>query len=242
MIVMMLFVMVVDALLLAATGRFLGQQTQAIRVLAASLLGALYTAICLLPAFSFLNHILWRLLGLVLISLMAFGFRKSSVSKICLFLLLRLSLGGVTGGETQWMSMLLGAVGMGFACLLVAQKKDLIPIELTYGGKTIQLTALRDTGHGLRDPVTGKSVLVVDVDTARKLTGLSRAALCDPVNSLSCIPGLRLIPYKTVGNTGFLLAIQIREAKVGDRQASLLVGLSPNLLGKQYQALTGGMQ
>jgi hypothetical protein len=140
------------------------------------------------------------------------------------------------------MSMLLGAAGMGFACLLVAQKKDLIPIELTYGGKNLQLTALRDTGHGLRDPITGKSVLVVDADTARKLTGLSRAALCDPVNSLESIPGLRLIPYKTVGNTGFLLAIQIREAKVGDRQTSVVVGLSPNLLGKQYQALTGGMQ
>lgn len=242
MIVMMLFVMAVDALLLAASGRFLGQSTQPIRVLAASFLGALFAALCLLRSFSFLNHILWRLWGLILIPVFAFGFRKSSIPKILLFLLLRLSLGGMTGGETRWMPVLLGAAGMGFACLLVGREKDLIPIELTYGGKTLQFTALRDTGHALRDPITGKSVLVVDADTARKLTGLSPAELCDPVNHLDCLPGLRLIPYKTVGNTGFLLALQIREAKVGSRQESVLVGLSPNLLGKRYQALTGGIQ
>ena len=58
MIVMMLFVMAVDALLLVASGRFLGQSTQPIRVLAASFLGALFAALCLLRSFSFLNHIL----------------------------------------------------------------------------------------------------------------------------------------------------------------------------------------
>lgn len=242
MIVIMLLVMAVDALLLAASGRFLGQSTQPIRVLAASFLGALFTALCLMPAFSFLNHIPWRLWGLILIAVSAFGLRKNSIPKILLFLLLRVSLGGMTGGETQWTSLLLGAAGMGFACLLVGREKNLIPVELTYGGKTLQLMALRDTGHALRDPITGKPVLVVDADTARKLTGLSQGILCDPVNNLGCLPGLRLIPYKTVGNTGFLLALQIRDAKVGGRQENVLVGLSPNLLGKRYQALTGGNQ
>lgn len=242
MIVIMLLVMAVDALLLAASGRFLGQSTQPIRVLAASFLGALFTALCLMPAFSFLNHIPWRLWGVILIAVSAFGLRKNSIPKILLFLLLRVSLGGMTGGETQWTSLLLGAAGMGFACLLVGREKDLIPVELTYGGNTLQLMALRDTGHALRDPITGKPVLVVDADTARKLTGLSQAILCDPVNNLGCLPGLRLIPYKTVGNTGFLLALQIRDAKVGGRQENVLVGLSPNLLGKRYQALTGGNQ
>jgi len=107
-------------------------------------------------------------------------------------------------------------------------------------GQTLHLTALRDTGNTLRDPITGKGILVVDAQTAAKLTGLEPAALCDPVSTISKFPGLRLIPYRTVGGTGFLLALQVRDAKIGNRQGSILVALSPNCLGNHYQALTGG--
>ena len=240
MIVVMLMVTVVNGLLLFASGRFLGRGAHPLRVLAASMLGAVFPMLSLLPGFYFLDHILWRLCGLVLTALSAYGLALSAIPRTVLFVLLHLSLGGITGGESRWLSPLLGAAGIGFACLSVSLRQDLIPIELTLGGRTVRLTALRDTGHGLRDPVTGKTVLVVDAETARKLTGISQRALLDPVGNLDVFPGLRLIPYKTVGNTGFLLALQIRQAKIGNRQESTLVAFSPNTLGTRYQALTGG--
>lgn len=240
MIIVMLMVMAVDALLLYASGRFLGAKESLLRVLVASLAGALFTLLSLMPDFFFLDHILWRLCSYLLIGLTAFGFLKSAIPKIFLFSLLHLSLGGVTGSKNEMISMLLGAAGIGFACLLVGLRREFVPVELTSGGRTLHLTALRDTGHSLRDPISGKAVLVVDADTAKKLTGLAPEALCDPVNNLGTFPGLRLIPYKTVGNTGFLLAVQIPEARIGNRRESILVALSPQLLGKHYQALTGG--
>lgn len=240
MIVVLLMVTVVNALLLVASGRFLGQGSNPMRVLAASLLGAVVPMLSLLPEFSFLDHILWRLLGLTLTAVLAYGLSGGGAAKTVLFVLLHLSLGGITGSESRWQSVLLGAAGIGFACLITGFHRDLVPIELTFKGKTLRITALRDTGHALRDPITGQSVLVVDAETARKLTGLSQRALQAPVESLDLLPGLRLIPYKTVGNSGFLLALQIREAKIGNRQESTLVALSPNILGKRYQALTGG--
>ena len=104
----------------------------------------------------------------------------------------------------------------------------------------MRLTALRDTGNSLRDPITGKPVLIVGADIAEKLTGLSPAALRDPVRTMGSLPGLRLIPYRTVGNTGFLLALRIPSVKIGNRQGSALVAFSPHILGSGYQALTGG--
>ena len=240
MIVVMLMVMVVNILLLFASGRFLGRNASPLRVLAASCFGAFFAMLSLLPDFSFLDHMQWRLWGLLLTGLTAYGLTRSAVPRTLLFVLLHLSLGGITGRDDRWQSVLLGAAGIGFACLVVSLRQNLVPIELTFAGKTVRLTALRDTGHALQDPVTGKPVLVVDAEAARKLTGLSQKALQDPVNHLGILPGLRLIPYKTVGNTGFLLALQIREAKIGNRQETMMVALSPNLLGKRYQALTGG--
>ena len=84
-------------------------------------------------------------------------------------------------------------------------------------------------------------MLVVDADIAKKLTGLAPAELREPLRTLQQMPGLRLIPYQTVGNHGFLLAVSIPQVKIGNSQGSTLVALSPNLFAHHYQALTGGM-
>ena len=142
--------------------------------------------------------------------------------------------------QGNWVASLLGIGGVAAVCILVGKENDLIPVELSYMGKTFHITALRDTGNQLRDPITGRQVLIVGADIAGKLTGLTPAALGDPVNTMGSIPGLRLIPYQTVGNTGFLLAMKLKDVKVGNRQGSAVVAFSPLVLGRHYQALTGG--
>jgi stage II sporulation protein GA (sporulation sigma-E factor processing peptidase) len=97
--------------------------------------------------------------------------------------------------------------------------QQIVQVELTYGGQTVKLNALRDTGNTLRDPVTGKSVLVVGADIADRLTGLSRRQLSEPVETISEIPGMRLIPYRAVGQpSGLLLALPVRKSKIGGKK------------------------
>ena len=76
--------------------------------------------------------------------------------------------------------------------------------------------------------------------SAEKLTGLTEAAFSNPVSAMGMLPGLRLIPYQTVGNTGFLLALSLQSVKIGDKKGTALVAFSPRIFGKHYQALTGG--
>ena len=104
--------------------------------------------------------------------------------------------------------------------------------------------ALRDTGNTLRDPITGGEVLVIGADAAGELTGLTQAQLRNPIDSLGTIPGLRLIPYHSIGNEGgFLLALKLQNVKIGSWKGSSLVAFAPEGLNLEgtYQALTGGV-
>ena len=240
MIIVLLIVFIVDMLLLGAAGSLLGEKSHLLRMTVGACVDAMVAVLSLQPAFGFLGHFMWRLCGLMLAGVLAFGISGSAVKKILLFVVLHLSLGRITGEKQEQFSMLLGAAGIGFACIVVGRRCNLIPVELNYGTRTLRIKALRDTGNTLRDPISGKQVLVVSADVAEQLTGLTVNMLKDPVGSLDAVPGLRLIPYQTVGNTGFLLALRLADVKIGNRKGSALIAFSPYLLGKQYQALTGG--
>ena len=124
--------------------------------------------------------------------------------------------------------------------------REYVPVELTYGEKTVSIVALRDSGNTLRDPVSGEQVLVVSGEVAEKLTGLTQEQLRAPLKTLMCrpVPGLRLIPYRAVGQAGdMLLAMRFDGVKIGSRMQSAVVAFAAEGLGRGdvYQALTGGV-
>ena len=124
--------------------------------------------------------------------------------------------------------------------------REYVPVELTYGEKTVSIVALRDSGNTLRDPVSGEQVLVVSGEVAERLTGLTQEQLRAPLKTLMCrpVPGLRLIPYRAVGQAGdMLLAMRFDGVKIGSRMQSAVVAFAAEGLGRGdvYQALTGGV-
>lgn len=240
----------VDFLLLLGTNRLCGYPFAPGKAALAAALGGIYGGICLLPGFHFLGNTLWRIVFFALMSITAFGLTKSAVRRGVTFVLLSMALGGVAlgfGGRN--MASLVAAAGLILLLCVIGFRDVLgsaayVPVELRYQDKKLTLTALRDTGNTLRDPVTGKPVLVVGADVAKLLTGLSRQQLEKPVESVSALPGLRLIPYRTVGKEcGMLLAVKMPQVKIGSWQGSGLVAFAPEglSLGGEYQALTGGV-
>ena len=118
-----------------------------------------------------------------------------------------------------------------------------VPVVIGLGEEKLELLALRDTGNTLRDPITGREVLVVGADVAGELTGLTREQLLAPVESVGALEGLRLIPYRTVNNgSGFLLALRLQDVIIGKRRGNSLVAFAPEEISAEgaYQALTGG--
>lgn len=244
----MLLNFLVDFLLLLAAGRLCGFPVRIARAMAGGALGGVYAAFCLLPGFAFLGNFVWRTASLCAIAVVAYGYSLSALRRGLVFVFLCLALGGAVMGIGK--GGILGIVcAAGVLCLLccVGFRGKLggtvhLPVELSYGERHLKLIALQDTGNTLRDPVTGQQVLVIGSDAAQKLTGLTQNQLQTPVESVGAIPGLRLIPYHSVGGCGFLLALRLQGVKIGSWQGSTLVAFAPEGLSGEgaYQALTGG--
>lgn len=241
----------VDFLLLLGTNRLSGFPTEGKRVFYAAALGGLYSGACLLGRFRFLGNILWRLVSLGGMAGIAFGWNRSTLKRCGVFILLSMALGGVAVGfgRANFPSLVFGAGGMWLLCRVAfgdgVGQREYVPITLSYGENQANLIALRDSGNTLRDPVTGEPVLVISGDVASRLTGLTQKQLREPLETLAQrpLPGLRLVPYRAVGQRGgMLLAMRFENVKIGSRWQGAVVAFAAEGLGsgEMYQALTGG--
>lgn len=242
----------VDLLLLVGANRLAGFSPGVWRAMPGAALGGLYSAMCLAPGFGFLGSLFWRTVFLAVVALCAYGFSNSTFRRGGLFLLLSMALGGIVEllGRADMGAVSGAALGVCLLCLVGFQDKTLgrtiERVELCYGEKRTTLSALRDTGNTLRDPVTGQGVLVAGAETARALLGLSEAEVADPVHTVASgkVRGGRLIPYRAVGNgNGLLLAVYCPKITVGGKSSGGLVAFTAQGLGRgcEYQALLGGV-
>lgn len=248
--VVMMLNFLVDLLLLLAADRLMGFPASPGRAAMAAGLGAVYSGLCLLPGFAFLAGALWRLVFLGLMAAVAFGWSRSTLARAGVFLVLSMALGGIAlgFGSTDMAVLILAAAGLWLLCryaLRPVGKQTYVPVKLSYGGREVSLLALRDTGNTLRDPLTGEQVLVAGADVAEELLGLTEAQLQHPVETLARggLPGLRLVPYRAVGQPGgMLLALRLPGAVIGKNRRDPVVAFAPQALGRGevYRMLTGG--
>lgn len=241
----------VDFLLLMGTNRLSGFPPCVCRLLLAAALGAAYGGVCMLPEFWFMGSFFWRVLCLVIMAGIAFGWNRSAWKRGGMFLILSMSLGGVAlcFGKSDFFVLVLGAIGLRLLCAVAFGKhigsREYVTVKLSYGGRTESVIALRDTGNGLQDPVTGESVLVISGIVAEKLLGLTQNQIRSPLETMmeAHIPGLRLIPYRCVGNpSAMMLAMPFDNCCIGGMCRRTLVAFAPDGLGKGevFQALAGG--
>lgn len=237
----------VDFLLLLGTDRLSGFHARPGRCALAASLGGIYGGGCMLRGFRFLGNIFWRVCVLVLIAVCAFGFDKSAWKRCGIFLLLSMALGGIVVclGRRDVAALVLGAIGIWLLCKIgfggSVGGREYVPMTLTFQGQTVCLTALRDSGNTLRDPISGEEVFVIGSRAAEKLTGLTSTQLRSPIETMAQhpIPGLRLIPFHAVGGGGMLLGLRLNEVILGDRTQSAVVAFSSEDIGQGggYQAL-----
>lgn len=241
----------VGFMLLQGTNCLARRRGNRVRMLLASLLGGVYAGLCLIPALEFLADPVFRAVSFALMAGLAFGWSLDALGLGGLFLLLTMALGGIAFniGAKRPMEMTLACAGLWLLCraslMLGENSGQLVPVEVCHRGKTMDLTALQDTGNGLRDPITGESVLVLSAGAAQYLTGLTPGQLRCPLDTLLNPPlqGLRLIPYRSVGGNGMLLSLRLDSVRIGYGKGSGIVAFAPEDFGSKegFQALTGGL-
>ena len=245
----MLLNFLVDFFLLLGTDRLAGFPTNIKRSVLAAVLGSVYSGVCFLPRFRFLGNSLWRMVSLGLMASIAFGWNRTALRRGVVFTFLSMALGGLAVGlgNGSFSAILLSAAGVWLLCRLGfggQLGQEYVPISICDGDRNIQVMALKDTGNTLRDPITGEQVIIIDVDTAQRLTGLSRDAFCAPMETMVKNPGYRLIPYHAVGQPGgMLLAKRYENVIVAGERRGAMIAFAPEIVDRSgnYQALAGGV-
>ena len=231
----------VDLCLLLGVNRLAGHPPGVKRAAAAAVLGGGYAGACLVPGLTFLANGVWRAVSLGIMGWTAFGADRTGWQRSVLFVLLSMALGGLAVSlDTVGGGVLLCAGALAVLCRmgLRSRGRQFVSVTVTYEGRTAAVRALQDTGNTLRDPITGESVTVLSQQVGEAL-GIPAAVLRDPAGAM--VPGLRLIPARTVGGGGLLAAVRCQRVEIGSRPGGTLVAFAREPFGNgEYQALTGG--
>ena len=245
MILTALLYVFVNLLLLKGVSGLLRISLNYIRLLISSVISGIYVLACLLTNNRFLCSEMTCFMVVFIIGFISFGAYNRCWTGLFSYMLLYVALGGLCVKKQAVCSLAIGSLGILLALYVAinGNKKRYIPVYLRYNKRYLTFSALVDTGNLLKDPITGRPVLIVAADIARELTGLSIDQLRSPLDSINLFPGLRLIPYKTVGQSGvFLLGLYVPDLVVGNWKGGGVIALSPECFGSKqtYQALTGG--
>jgi len=265
-----------DYLLLLCAARLAGLPLRRGRYVLAALAGGAYAAAVFLPGLGFLSQSPVKLAAGVVLGLIAYGGEEKLLRLTLLFFAVSCAMAGcvlglslLAGGGVPVVNgvfytnvdakALVVAGTAAYAVMSVVFRAaaahgaqgELLPVRVSVGGRTAELTALRDTGSGLRASdgrpilVTAPGALALPPAAAKLLSRRGLGApeeLLEPLRSAAPALRPRLIPYRAVGTAGgLLLTIRTDWAEIGGkRYPGLTAALSPSALGEGYSALWGG--
>lgn len=262
---------IIDYLLLLCSARLRGAGLHRWRFALGAALGGGYAVAAVLPGMGWLTGPLMKLAVSGLIALTAFGGSPGFFRSWLWFLSLSAAFGGAVFGaallagqepgrgmivpvSTRILALSLGlcyaAVRLFFGRFLQKRERVILKAEILFRQRRVSFSALRDTGNGLYDPVTGLHVLVADPAALAPLfpaEALPLLAEADPtvqLQALAALPGLsgkfRLVPYTAVGTRqGLLVCFRPDRLIVEGKAEEMLVALSPTPLSDkgEYSAV-----
>jgi len=169
---------------------------------------------------------------------------------------------GVFFADISWRILLIASMAAYLVLNLVfrgaarhAVAQELLRATITRGGRSVDLTVLRDTGNTLTDPLTGRAVLVVRQEALAPIwsahtrevfkacRGKTAPEILERLHAAG-ERGFRLLPYRSVGvASGLLLLVQSDLVELAGRKyQNVPIALSPTPVsdGGGYDGLWGG--
>ncbi|MBR3132615.1 MAG: sigma-E processing peptidase SpoIIGA [Clostridia bacterium] len=229
--------LVINYFLLELTGFFLKVKNKFWRNIVASSVGGVFAIFSLIIAIGFFGSIIYRIILSFIIIVIAFG-REKLVKKIIFFYLVSFILGGIcftvlflnkfdgiyisNGILVSNHSFLKLFIGLffGFCFIKIAlffikksfwKDKLIYKIEIGIDGKSDVFNVLVDSGNLLREPSTGKHVVIVEKMSLKTSFGVDFL----DISKFGKEKRFYVIPYSSLGNdSGALVGISCDYIKV----------------------------
>ena len=245
-----------DFLCFYLSGTLLGNKLSVLRMLLAAALGGIYADITLFLPLSGIWELALHGAVCVLMCLCAFG-KARVAANTCVYIATSAVLGGFmtalfellnsadiplsevkSDGISAWLLLALAVISaiitlLGGRFFRRKTAKKYVKVTLKLQGRSKQLSGFCDSGNLLRDPIGGKSCIVVDTEAVSDL--IPKELLSASSDGFTHIPTdmgrrVRLIPATTATGSGMLLAIRMDSVLLDGREVDALVALSE--LGK----------
>ena len=237
-----------DYLILLGSARVCGVLLRRVRYAMASLFGAAYAVVSVLPGFAFLTLLPIKLASGVLMALIAFAREPKFWRCAAVFFAVSAVFGGTLwalsaqGGmqNAVYLPVSMPVLVLGFGIIYAALSivfrrtakstgKTVHTVVIGFCGQSVTLRALYDSGNCLYDPMTGSEVLIAGAEQLAPLLG-ERAKDLSPTELITLYAGkMRLIPYSAVGTQSGLLPAFRPDSLTVDSKArdDILVAISP---------------
>lgn len=260
---------IIDYLLLLACGRICAVPLRRARMLLAAFLGGAYALAAVIKPEPFALPAVKLLCGAGL-CLTAFGLKGRPLARIGVFFSVAAAFGGAVyaactlGGvsldgrlyipvsfRVLVLSFALSYAVLGLLFRRSGKKvqRQLCSVLIGLGGRTLELTALRDTGNELTEPVSGESIVLCQAGALVPLIPeagdvLCRADLLSGFETLAACPQLkgrlRLIPAASaLGEKELLPCFRPDSLSIDGKKSGAYIALSPRRLAGdgEFQAL-----
>ena len=279
--------LIMNYIILFATGIILKIQMKHIRLIIASLIGAVYSIMTYIITIKLYSNMIFKIILSIIIVYIAYN--PQTIKKMWKYLLIFYLTSFVFGGAAFALiyivkpqdilmknglflgtyplkTILLGAV-VAFIITITAfkivktkiSKKDMFcTIKISINEKEIIAKAMIDTGNLLREPITGKPVVVLEhillydaipkeiLNNLDKILGGDFEKVPENIKK-EYISKLKLIPFASLGKqNGMLLGIKCKEIElinydIDTKKEDVIIGIYNKSLTKQgeYNALVG---
>ncbi len=276
-----------DYLMLLMTAKFSKSSTSNLRLLIGSLIGAVYAVLMLVvPGMKIYYTAFGKIAVSFLLVAVTFSPKKlgAFIRTLAIFYASSFIFGGAAfaflyfyqrGGfirngvvvffNIEWTMLILSAgtvlvIGRIFWDLVqlkFIRERLLIPLRISFGDNTIDISALIDTGNSLRDPLTNLPVVVVefraikdilpdDIKSIFELYGDSDLSkITGIITNSSWCSRFRLVPFTSLGKeNGMLIGFKPDYIEIGDEEdkkdvRDVIVGIYNRALSRdeKYKAL-----
>ncbi len=237
---------IITFLMLNLTTDFLKSDAQPARIIFGSLVGGIYSFIIFAPEVKIFLSIIIK--SIMLLSIVLISFKATSLRKYlkCIFLFLFISF--VFSGVMYFFAFsflknkvymkngyiyfdigpleIIVFIGICFfaikllrKALLSKKNNDFIyELMINYNNKNIKIKALYDSGNAVRDPFTGKPVIIINLSEMSVLLSKDRFKdISDMITNkeFEKIPeGVRLLPVSALGKIELIPAVTVDSATV----------------------------
>jgi len=240
--------LITGGVILTLTGKITGIALKKSLLVLSSILCGIYSFIIFWDTLGFWPALLLKLAFSIMIVVLAFQIKglQKIFRTVLVFYLVSFSMGGITigamyflgfSGVTQNSAVYLEGFtyfDVALGCVLtfitfsvfsdfikgrLNRERTMINVRIELGGKKVSMKGMIDTGNFLRDPLTGKPVLIISAGCARNLMppDLMEEAVKDEKTILiyeNLMKGryanrIRLIPYRSIGEEqGYLIGVR----------------------------------